>query len=139
MYEDRKKSMEGGPPTTEQILRGVNALYNSPDLQEKDKASVWLTDFQKSVSTTFSSPLRVTEKVATSYCDFFCCRSIRGKLLINCYVRNMTFIRAILRHKRCEIRSRIRFMSCLRQRTNPCATPCWSTFDISPTTQNKLS
>lgn len=54
--------MEGGPPTTEQILRGVNALYNSPDLQEKDKASLWLTDFQKSVSICVHFMLKREEK-----------------------------------------------------------------------------
>lgn len=39
-----------GPPTTEQILQGVHALYNSSDLTEKDKASKWLAELQKSVS-----------------------------------------------------------------------------------------
>lgn len=39
-----------GPPTTEQILQGVHALYNSSNLDEKEKASKWLADLQRSVS-----------------------------------------------------------------------------------------
>lgn len=38
------------PPSTEIVLQGVHALYNNPDLKEKDKASAWLAELQKSVS-----------------------------------------------------------------------------------------
>lgn len=43
--------MDGGFPSTEEILRGVHALYNSSNLEEKEKASKWLTELQKSVSS----------------------------------------------------------------------------------------
>lgn len=37
-------------PTAEAVLQGVYTLYNNPNKQEKEKASRWLEEFQKSVS-----------------------------------------------------------------------------------------
>ena len=38
------------PPTAEAVLQGVFTLYNDPNNVEKEKASKWLEEFQKSVS-----------------------------------------------------------------------------------------
>lgn len=37
-------------PTAETVLLGLKALYHSPDATEKENASKWLEEFQKSVS-----------------------------------------------------------------------------------------
>lgn len=38
------------PPTAEAVLQSVFTLYNNPNKQEKEAASKWLEEFQKSVS-----------------------------------------------------------------------------------------
>lgn len=37
-------------PSTESVFQGVQALYTNPNKDEKEKASKWLEEFQKSVS-----------------------------------------------------------------------------------------
>ena len=39
-------------PTTEAVLEGVYALYYNPNRDEKERASKWLEELQKSVSDT---------------------------------------------------------------------------------------
>jgi transportin-3 len=36
--------------STESVLHNIYVLYNNPDKVEKEKASKWLEEFQKSVS-----------------------------------------------------------------------------------------
>lgn len=39
-------------PKVEEVLRHIYDLYENPDVSTKDKASKWLAEFQKSVSST---------------------------------------------------------------------------------------
>lgn len=39
------------------IYQAISALYDNPNKIEKEKASIWLADVQKSVSIFFSSTL----------------------------------------------------------------------------------
>ena len=58
-------------PSLETVLVALNALYRNPDTTGKEKASVWLGELQKSVSSksysvthrihTFSGTLRLTD------------------------------------------------------------------------------
>lgn len=36
-------------PSTEEVLSAISALYNNPDKSEKERASKWLLELQKSV------------------------------------------------------------------------------------------
>lgn len=36
-------------PSTEEVLSAVSALYNNPEKSEKERASQWLLELQKSV------------------------------------------------------------------------------------------
>ncbi len=37
-------------PTLEEVLQAIDSLYVSPDKEEKQKASLWLTDLVATVS-----------------------------------------------------------------------------------------
>lgn len=39
-------------PTTDVVYQGIFTLYNNPNNTEKEKASKWLDEFQKSVNIT---------------------------------------------------------------------------------------
>lgn len=42
--------MEGGaPPSIEDVCLAIHTLYHNPDPREKERASNWLQEFQKSV------------------------------------------------------------------------------------------
>lgn len=36
-------------PSTEEVLSAISALYNNPEKSEKERASQWLLELQKSV------------------------------------------------------------------------------------------
>lgn len=38
-------------PSLDIVYMAISALYNNPDTNEKERASQWLADLQKSVST----------------------------------------------------------------------------------------
>lgn len=38
-------------PKIEDLLKNIYDLYENPDISTKEKASTWLSEFQKSVST----------------------------------------------------------------------------------------
>lgn len=38
-------------PKIEEVLKNIYDLYENPDISIKDKASAWLAEFQKSVSS----------------------------------------------------------------------------------------
>lgn len=38
------------------VYQAISALYDNPNANEKEKASIWLGDIQKSVSTPLLSP-----------------------------------------------------------------------------------
>lgn len=86
------------PPSIEEVLRGVHALYDNPDLKEKDKASLWLAELQKSVS---EHVFRSFGWILIDFSFFFSSlhRYIRGKLPTNCCRKNTTSIHAILQLK----------------------------------------
>lgn len=43
-----------GEPTLEAVLQALRVLYHSPDTSEKERASTWLEEYQKSVSSKVS-------------------------------------------------------------------------------------
>ena len=45
-----KRKMDSQPPL-ETVVQALNALYQNPDASGKEKASLWLGELQKSVST----------------------------------------------------------------------------------------
>lgn len=47
--------MESMPPL-ETVYQAVFALYRNPDTSEKEKASMWLNDLQRSVSSLIWKP-----------------------------------------------------------------------------------
>lgn len=40
-------------PSIEMVYQAISALYDNPNGEEKEKASIWLGDVQKSVSICF--------------------------------------------------------------------------------------
>ena len=46
----KESKMEGGaPPPIETVCAAIETLYHNPDPREKERASNWLQDLQKSV------------------------------------------------------------------------------------------
>lgn len=41
------------------VYQAISALYDNPNANEKEKASIWLGDIQKSVSTLLLPPDKV--------------------------------------------------------------------------------
>lgn len=50
--------MESMPPL-ETVYQAVFALYRNPDTSEKEKASMWLNDLQRSVSSLIWKPTSI--------------------------------------------------------------------------------
>lgn len=46
-------------PSLETVGQALHALYNNPDVNGKEKASVWLGELQRSVSTSQHAKLFV--------------------------------------------------------------------------------
>ena len=60
--------MEGGaPPPIETVCAAIETLYHNPDPREKERASNWLQDLQKSVFAWKVSTSIITE-AAVIYC-----------------------------------------------------------------------
>lgn len=43
-------------PSMDTVYQAISALYDNPNANEKEKASIWLGDIQKSVSTVIILP-----------------------------------------------------------------------------------
>ncbi|XP_063700917.1 transportin-3 [Culicoides brevitarsis] len=67
------------PPSTETVLQGVHALYNNPDLKEKDKASAWLAELQKSIHSWKIADQLLQEKRDLHSC-YFAAQTMRNKI-----------------------------------------------------------
>ena len=71
--------MEGGaPPPIETVCAAIETLYHNPDPREKERASNWLQDLQKSVfawkvSTSIKTQVDVIYYIAYIY-------TLHGKL-----------------------------------------------------------
>lgn len=58
-------------PKLEEVLRYIYDLYDNPDISSKEKASKWLTEFQKSVNIR-SAFYKTSEKYEIfCFLDFF--------------------------------------------------------------------
>ncbi|XP_055641944.1 transportin-3 isoform X2 [Toxorhynchites rutilus septentrionalis] len=66
-------------PTTEAVLQGVYTLYNNPNKQEKEKASKWLEEFQKSIHSWEIADQLLQQKHDLNSCTF-AAQTMRNKI-----------------------------------------------------------
>ncbi|ETN66595.1 transportin [Anopheles darlingi] len=67
------------PPTAEAVLRGVYTLYNDPNNAEKEKASKWLEEFQKSIHSWQIADELLQQKHDLNSCTF-AAQTMRNKI-----------------------------------------------------------
>ncbi|XP_058057355.1 transportin-3 isoform X1 [Anopheles bellator] len=67
------------PPTTEAVLQGVYTLYNDPNNVEKEKASKWLEEFQKSIHSWKIADELLQQKHDLNSCTF-AAQTMRNKI-----------------------------------------------------------
>ena len=71
--------MEGGaPPPIETVCAAIETLYHNPDPREKERASNWLQDLQKSVFAWKVSTSIITQVDVIYYIAYIC--TLYGKL-----------------------------------------------------------
>jgi len=83
-----KSEMNSSPPL-DTVYQAVFTLYHNPDPAEKEKASLWLGELQRSVSMTFF-------KYFISFCTFRCTSFVHTacfSVMIIFYVLNCHFIK----------------------------------------------
>ncbi|XP_055614222.1 transportin-3 isoform X2 [Uranotaenia lowii] len=66
-------------PTAEAVLQGVYTLYNNPNKQEKEKASKWLEEFQKSIHSWEIADQLLQQKHDLNSC-IFASQTMRNKI-----------------------------------------------------------
>uniref|UniRef100_A0A1Q3F9Q7 Transportin-3 n=1 Tax=Culex tarsalis TaxID=7177 RepID=A0A1Q3F9Q7_CULTA len=66
-------------PTAEAVLQGVYTLYNNPNKQEKEKASRWLEEFQKSIHSWEIADQLLQQKHDLNSCTF-AAQTMRNKI-----------------------------------------------------------
>jgi transportin-3 len=66
-------------PSTEAVLKEVYALYNNPDSTEKEKASKWLEQFQKSIHSWKIANQLLQDKYDMHSC-YFAAQTMRSKI-----------------------------------------------------------
>ena len=65
--------MEGGaPPPIETVCAAIETLYHNPDPREKERASNWLQDLQKSVFAWKVSTSIITQVDVISHIAHIC-------------------------------------------------------------------
>ena len=65
--------MEGGaPPPIETVCAAIETLYHNPDPREKERASNWLQDLQKSVFAWKVSTSIITQVDVIYYIAYIC-------------------------------------------------------------------
>ena len=70
--------MEGGaPPPIETVCAAIETLYHNPDPREKERASNWLQDLQKSVFAWKVSTSTITDVDVIYYIAY---NTLHGKL-----------------------------------------------------------
>lgn len=67
------------PPTTEAVLQSVFTLYNNPNKQEKEAASKWLEEFQKSIHSWEIADQLLQRKHDLNSCTF-AAQTMRNKI-----------------------------------------------------------
>ncbi|XP_052902812.1 transportin-3 isoform X1 [Anopheles moucheti] len=67
------------PPTAEAVLQGVFTLYNDPNNAEKEKASKWLEEFQKSIHSWKIADELLRHKHDLNSCTF-AAQTMRNKI-----------------------------------------------------------
>ncbi|XP_053679296.1 transportin-3 [Anopheles nili] len=67
------------PPTAEAVLQGVFTLYNDPNKVEKEKASKWLEEFQKSIHSWKIADELLRQKHDLNSCTF-AAQTMRNKI-----------------------------------------------------------
>lgn len=67
------------PPTAAAVIQGVYTLYNNPNKQEKEKASKWLEDFQKSIHSWEIADQLLQQKHDLNSCTF-AAQTMRNKI-----------------------------------------------------------
>uniref|UniRef100_A0AAG5CVM2 Transportin-3 n=1 Tax=Anopheles atroparvus TaxID=41427 RepID=A0AAG5CVM2_ANOAO len=67
------------PPTAEAVLQGVFTLYNDPNNVEKEKASKWLEEFQKSIHSWRIADELLQQKHDLNSCTF-AAQTMRNKI-----------------------------------------------------------
>ncbi|XP_058116400.1 transportin-3 isoform X2 [Anopheles ziemanni] len=67
------------PPTAEAVLQGVFTLYNDPNNVEKEKASKWLEEFQKSIHSWKIADELLQQKHDLNSCTF-AAQTMRNKI-----------------------------------------------------------
>ncbi|EAL40594.1 transportin-3 isoform X2 [Anopheles merus] len=67
------------PPTAEAVLQGVFTLYNDPNNVEKEKASKWLEEFQKSIHSWKIADELLRQKHDLNSCTF-AAQTMRNKI-----------------------------------------------------------
>lgn len=67
------------PPTTEAVLQSIFTLYNNPNKQEKEAASKWLEEFQKSIHSWEIADQLLQRKHDLNSCTF-AAQTMRNKI-----------------------------------------------------------
>ncbi|XP_055375731.1 transportin-3 [Condylostylus longicornis] len=66
-------------PTTEVVYQGIFTLYNNPNSKEKEKASKWLEEFQKSIYSWTIADQLLQQKRDLQSC-YFAAQTMRNKI-----------------------------------------------------------
>ncbi|XP_038065636.1 transportin-3-like [Patiria miniata] len=67
------------PPTIETVIQAISALYHNPDASEKERASRWLQEFQRSVHSWQISDQLLRMKQDVEVC-YFAAQTMRSKI-----------------------------------------------------------
>lgn len=78
-------------PTLDVVFLAVSALYNNPNTAEKERASSWLGELQKSAS--------YSKYLSNLHLKYNSNRCMLGQLLMNYFITKEIWNRATLLHK----------------------------------------